>query len=95
MFPAQAIPRAQVQTWKGGTGGDLQVVYWVGRRFSKEVGEEGAEVKADHRRMLQPQESGVTQAEGGAVGERETSPERDSHGRGVETGHGVRLHGHS
>lgn len=37
MFPAQAIPRVQVQTWKGGTGGDLQVVYWVGRRFSKEV----------------------------------------------------------
>lgn len=45
--------------------------------------------------MLQPQESGVTQAEGGAMGERETSPERDSHGRGVEMGHGVRLHGHS
>lgn len=49
VFLAQVAPRARVQTWKGGTGEDLQVICWVGHRFSKEVWGEGAEVKADHR----------------------------------------------
>lgn len=39
VFLAQVAPQARVQTWEGGTGGDLQVVYWGERRFRKEVGE--------------------------------------------------------